>query len=132
MPHKTPKSSEAVLGSEARKRREQEAVHEPPLLQLGLLRPKLILFLAPIVFVLTFLPPPRVCSQAAARILSGKVTNESGSRIPNVHLSIINKDNGSAVSATGKKDGSYKVSNLAPGNYEVTASAEGFESASVS
>jgi hypothetical protein len=66
-----------------------------------------------------------------ARTLSGKVTSESGSRIASARLSILNTDNKSVVSATGKEDGSYKVPNLAPGNYEVTASASGFASASL-
>ncbi len=96
-----------------------------------LFRQKLVFALTPIAFLLIFLTPFRVFSQASARTISGKVTSKSGSRVPSAHLSIRNTDNGSSVFATGKEDGSYIVSNLAPGKYEVTASAPGFESASV-
>src|SRR5713101_672310 len=126
----TPKSPGALRGSDAGKSWKREYIRGARLSHLELFRLKLALALAPIAFLLIFLTPFRAFSQMAAKTLSGKVTSESGSRIPNAHLSILNTDNGSSASATGKEDGSYKVSNLAPGNYEVTASAPGFESAS--
>ncbi len=127
----TPKSPGDRRGSDAGKSWKQEYICWAGVSRLELLRPKLVLALAPIAFLLIFLRPSQVFSQVAERTLSGKVTSESGSRIRSAHLSIRNSDTGSSVSATGKEDGSYQVSNLAPGNYEVTASAPGFESGSV-
>ena len=123
----TPKSHDSQGGSDAGRIRKEEFICRERLSHLVLFR--LVLALTPVAFVLIFLMPFPVFSQVAARALSGKITSESGSRIPSVHLSIRNTDNGSSVSATGKEDGSYKVSNLVPGSYEVTASAPGFESA---
>src|SRR5260370_9036462 len=127
----TPKSPEAVLGSEGGRSWKQEYIRGAGVSRRELLRLKLVLALGPIAFLLIFLTPSQVFSQLAERTLSGKVTSESGSRIRSAHLSIRNTGTGSSVSATGKEDGSYQVSNLAPGKYEVTASAPGFESASM-
>ena len=99
---------------------------------LDLVRKKLALFVASITFLITLLVPFLVFSQVPAGNLSGIVTSESGSRIPNAHLSIRNTGNGKALVANGKEDGSYSVPNLAPGNYEVTATASGFASARAS
>ncbi len=127
----TPKSPGDLRGPDAGKSWKQEYIRDVCLSHLELFRLRLVLALAPIAFLLIFLTPFPVLSQVAARTISGKVTSETGSRISNTHLSILNTDNGRSVSATGKEDGSYKVSNLVPGNYQVTASASGFESASV-
>jgi len=126
-----PKSPGDLRGSDAGKNYQQEYIRGACLPHPELFRVRPVLALAPITFLLIFLTPFRVFSQVAARTLSGKVTSESGSGIPSAHLSILNRDNGSSASATGKQDCSYQVSNLAPGNYEVTASAPGFEPASM-
>lgn len=99
---------------------------------LEFVRRKLIFHRASIAFLLILLVPILVFSQVAARTLSGIVTSESGSRIPNAHLSIRNTGNGKAVFANGGKDGSYRVPNLVPGNYEVSATAPGFVTARAS
>ena len=100
--------------------------------QLDSLRGKRILFRASIAFLLTLSVPVPGFSQVAAGSLSGTVTSESGSRIPNAQLSIRNTENGKSRVAGGKEDGSYSAGNLVPGNYEVTASASGFVAARVS
>ncbi len=93
---------------------------------------KLVLFVASMAFLLTPLVPFPVFSQVAAGTLSGTVTSESGSPIPNAHLSIRNTGNGKIIFTNGKEDGSYSVANLVPENYEVTATAAGFAAARVS
>src|SRR6266851_4377822 len=127
----SPKSPDGLSDSDVGRIWNEEYIRRTWLSHLELFRLETILALLPIAFLLIFLTPSLVFSQMAARTLSGKVASEAGSCIPNAHLSVLNTDNGSSVSATGKEDGSYKVSNLVPGSYEVTASAPGFESARV-
>ena len=74
-----------------------------------------------------FLAPSPVFSQTVAT-LSGKVRSDSGVSVPNAHISILNAGNCNSATVSGKENGSYSVPNLAPANYEVTASAPGFES----
>ncbi len=127
----TAQTSGGILGCEAGKSWMHREVRGVRRSRLDLLSGKLIPYLASIAFLLTLLVPFLVFSQTTASTLSGIVTSGSGSRIPNAHLSIRNTGSGEIVSATGKEDGSYRVSNLTPGSYEVTAGAPGFATARV-
>jgi len=121
-----------VHGSEAGKGWKHRGVRGAGPSHLDFARKKLVLFIASIAFLVTLLVPFLVFSQVAAGTLSGTVTSESGSRIPNAHLSIRNTGNGKTVFTNGKEDGSYSVPNLVPGDYEVTATASGFVAARAS
>src|SRR5260370_31723260 len=122
----TAQTSGGILGGEAGKSWMRSEVRRVRSSDLDLLSGKLILYLASIALLLTLLAPFVVFSQMAARTLSGTVTSVSGSRVLNAHLSIRNTGSGETVSATGKDDGSYRVTNLVPGNYEATTTAPGF------
>src|SRR5260370_19221455 len=128
----TAQTSGGILGCEDGKSWMHREIRGARPSDLDSLSGKLILYLASIAFLLTLLPPFVVFSQMAARTLSGTVTSVSGSRISNAHISIRNTWSGETVFATGKEDGSYRGSNLAPGNYEVTTAAPGFVTAPVS
>jgi hypothetical protein len=71
------------------------------------------------------------CFQVQAQIregsLSGRVTSPSGSPVANARLALKNSASSDTRSATVNSDGIYLVGNLAPGTYEITASAQGFE-----
>src|SRR5260370_17961129 len=127
----TAQTSGGILGCEAGKGWMHSEVRGARPSDLDSLSGKLILYLASIAFLLTLLAPFVVFSQMAARTLSGTVTSVSGSRVLNAHLSIRNTGSGETVSATGKDDGSYRVTNLVPGNYEVKASPPGYVKARV-
>src|SRR5712664_165105 len=127
----TAQTSGGILGCEAGKSWINSEVRGARPAHRDLISGKPILYPASIAFLLTLLAPFLVFSQVAARTLSETVTSVSGSRIPNAHISIRNTGSGEIFSATGKEDGSYRVSNLTPGNYEVTASAPGFATARV-
>src|SRR5258708_35043141 len=127
----TAQTSGGILGCEAGTSWVHSEVRGARPSDLDSLSGKLILYPASIAFLLTLLAPFLGFSQVAARTLSGTVTSESGSRIPNAHLSIRNTGSGETVSAIGKEDGSYTVPNLVPGDYEVTATAPGFATARV-
>ena len=128
----TAKTPGGVQRSEAGKIWKQRAVRGARLLQVVFARRKLVLFLASTAFLLILLVPIPAFSQVTAGTLSGTVTSESGSRIPNAHLSIRNAGNGKTVLADGKEDGTFSVPDLVPGDYEVTATASGFIAARLS
>src|SRR5215471_2110771 len=81
-----------------------------------------------ITIVLALLIPLVALGQTTGRSLSGMVKSASGSPIPNAQVSVKNLANGKTVSTITRADGSYKIANLARGNYEVSASAPGFAS----
>src|SRR5712692_2193036 len=82
---------------------------------------RLLLTLMAVVAVLVL--PVRILAQT--RELSGTVTAASGARIANARVVLKNAANGSISSAITKKDGTYRVSSLTPGQYEVSVSAAG-------
>jgi len=98
-----------VCGSEVGKGWKHSDIREARPSHLDLVRKKLVPFVASIAFLLTVLVTFPVFSQVPAGTLSGIVTSESGSRIPNAHLSIRNTRNGKTVLTNGKEDGSYSV-----------------------
>lgn len=81
-----------------------------------------------ITIAFALLLPLAALGQTAGRSLSGKVKSASGTPVPYTQISCKNLTNGNTLSTKAGEDGSYKLTNLAPGNYEVTASAPGFAS----
>src|SRR6266849_4315967 len=84
------------------------------------------LLLALMAVALALGAPVRILGQTDGRELSGTVTAASGSRIANARVVLKNTGNGGTASAITKKDGTYRVSSLPPGQYEVSVSAVGF------
>ena len=72
--------------------------------------------------------PVIALGQTPGRNLSGMVKSSSGSPIPSAQISVKNLVSGNTFSAKVGEDGSYKLMNLPPGNYEVSATAPGFAS----
>ena len=87
-----------------------------------------------LIFLLnTFLlNPVALCAQDTTAMLSGTVTDHTGRVLPDVKVTIKNLATGESADTQTNSDGQYTVSNLAVGDYEVSASvAEGASTAHV-
>jgi hypothetical protein len=62
--------------------------------------------------------------------ISGVVTDQSGAVVPQAEITVINKDQRVERAAKSNESGYYAVPLLSPGNYIVTAKAEGFQTLS--
>jgi Carboxypeptidase regulatory-like domain len=85
-----------------------------------------------IAIALTLLIPLAAFAQAPGRSLSGRVKSAAGSPIPNAPISVKSLASGTIFSTKAAEDGSYRLTNLAPGRYEVSVALPGFASARAS
>lgn len=67
-----------------------------------------------------------LCAQNSSGTISGTVTDSSGSPVANARITVSNVFTGQAAETQTDASGRYSVPKLGPGNYEVTAVAEGF------
>ncbi len=65
-------------------------------------------------------------AQVANSILTGTITDLSGTAVPNAKISIKNIATGQLTETDSDSSGNYIARNLAPGDYEVFVSATGF------
>jgi Carboxypeptidase regulatory-like domain len=75
-----------------------------------------------LVCVLTANP---LCAQDAQSALSGTVTDSAGNVVPNAKIILKNLSTGQSTDTQADSAGLYSVSNLAAGDYEVSASTDG-------
>jgi Carboxypeptidase regulatory-like domain/TonB dependent receptor-like, beta-barrel/TonB-dependent Receptor Plug Domain len=68
----------------------------------------------------------RLNAQVVGANLSGTITDPSGAVVPNAQVAIKNSATGVVRTVTTNADGVYSAPNLQPGNYDVTATAAGF------
>jgi hypothetical protein len=92
------------------------------------IRPKKIAatFVAFVVVAFSSLILIPVYAQVVGATLSGTMTDQSGSVIPNTEISIKNIATGVTRTVTTDPAGFYTAPNLLPGSYEITATASGF------
>jgi hypothetical protein len=59
--------------------------------------------------------------------IAGTVTDPSGAALPSATVTLKNNDTGATQTTTSSSTGAYRFSLLNPGNYSVSASAQGFQ-----
>ncbi|HXQ27561.1 MAG TPA: TonB-dependent receptor [Candidatus Acidoferrales bacterium] len=65
--------------------------------------------------------------QTGGGAILGTVTDTSGARVPNAQVAIKNAATNESRTVTASGDGFYNAPSLAPGNYDVTVTAPGFQ-----
>jgi hypothetical protein len=80
------------------------------------------------ILALALLIPSATWAQGSAT-LSGSITGPSGAAVPNARIVVKNLATSGAAEAQADARGLYTVPNLAPGDYEVSVSADGFAAA---
>lgn len=73
--------------------------------------------------------PNALAAQTASGTISGKVTDSSGAAVANAKISMKNAATGQVSEGQTDSAGNYKVSDLAPGDYDISVSASGFNMA---
>ena len=80
----------------------------------------------PVLALLLFAAVPIHAQQGTSQI-TGKVTDEQGSVLPGVSIVVTNEGTGVFREVVSSSEGSYFVSQLAPGRYKIAARLEGFQ-----
>ena len=64
--------------------------------------------------------------QTGTATLSGTVVDSSGTAVPNAKIAVKSAATGQSTDVQANQTGAYSIANLAPGDYEVSISADGF------
>jgi hypothetical protein len=90
-------------------------------------RPRILRFVSRLLFGLTL--PGMAFAQRAN--LSGIVTDQSGSVLPDVHITLLNVDQGLQREVASNNEGAFSVPYLQPGRYVISGQKDGFAVAEI-
>jgi len=79
-----------------------------------------------VIFLTSTLNVQPATAQVSGGMIVGTVRDTSGAIIPGAEVTITNNATGIVNTITTNQSGLYRVPNLIPGTYQVTASARGF------
>jgi hypothetical protein len=82
-----------------------------------------------ILSALLILTTPWVAAQQSTGTLAGTISDETGGVLPGADITLTNVENGSTRDAITDDTGQFRVTNLAPGEYELRAQLPGFQTA---
>ena len=60
--------------------------------------------------------------------ISGQVTDPTGAAVVGAKITVTNMDNGAVSKVLSRQEGLYNAVGLLPGNYAISANADGFKS----
>ena len=80
-------------------------------------------------FCLTFLPVFVVSAQQTTGDITGRVYDAAVNVVPGATVTVVHKGTGQSRTATTNEDGDYTITQLPPGNYDVTVEASTFSKA---
>src|ERR1700739_3901137 len=83
-------------------------------------------FAAAFIVLINFPFPGRVSAQVVGATISGAVVDSSGAKMAGADITVTNVDTGITTTTSTKSEGAFTVSNLQPGNYEISVAAKGF------
>jgi hypothetical protein len=103
-------------------------------LEVGMLRkllsitPRLVVTAAGLLVAILISFAPTSRAQSTGGDIVGTVSDKSGAAIPGADVSVKNTETGVITNIKASGDGDFHVPNLLPGKYDITASANGFSS----
>ena len=87
-----------------------------------IIRARILRFVSSLLISLSL--PGLALAQRAS--ISGSVTDQTGGFLPNVHITLLNVDQGLQREVTSNSDGSFSVPFLQPGRYVISGQKDGF------
>lgn len=80
-----------------------------------------------ILFLLALFSIPIFAQQTDNGSLTGTVSDETGAVVPGASVEAVSSETGLKRQATANQEGRWTITNLKPGNYELTVTAENFQ-----
>src|ERR1700722_4940306 len=87
---------------------------------------RIVVCVCSLLATILFISSP-IYAQVAGATLSGTITDPSGLGVPGAQVAIKNVGTGIVVNINANSEGFYSAPNLQPGTYEITTTANGFE-----